>query len=120
MEKTKKVVFNLMSFIFFFGLIFGPIGWIYSATFQSTLHDFEANGTKTTAVVNKRHKSRHGRATVIKVNIRYINKSSNELIYLEDIEVNSFLYNKLSPGMEVDIIYKNGEAILVDNYKFEK
>lgn len=119
MEKLRKVAFSLALFIAVFGLVLGPVGWYSSWSFQSTLKDFQDGGTPTVATVDKLHKKIQYRYAKIMVDVHYVNKEKNTMEYKDDIVINSYLYNELNPGDGVEILYKNGEVTLVDNYKWE-
>ena len=104
MNKTKKIIYNILVLLCFTGAIFAPVSWYSSHSFLSDYENLKTNSTTLSGIISSKHETIKYRYVISSVEIRYsMDNGNNDLT--QTIEVEVPLWNSLKVGQEIELLY---------------
>lgn len=110
-----KIGFLIISLL---GLFLGPVSWYKSVSFFKEYVQVKMNGKETLASIERKHSKKQYRYNRFYVNI-YFTDEMGQKNHKNDLEINAKLFDVLTIGKKVNILYDQSTVLLEDNYKNE-
>lgn len=100
------------------GLFLGPVSWYKSDSFFEEYEQLKINGKEALASIEWKHSKRQYRYNRFYVNL-YFTDEKGQKISKKNVEINAKLFDVLSVGKRVNILYNTKTVLLFDNFKNE-